>query len=415
MAEWPTARVPEANGAAKRHEDPLAPVPYARHWIRGDDRRAVARVLASSHLTQGPEVARFEAELAREAGTAHAVAVSSGTAALHAALLALGVGPGDEVIVPSLTFVATANAVALCGARARFADVEPDTLTLDPEEVSRLAGPSTRGAIAVHYAGHPADTDALRSALGPHRFLLEDACHALGARWRERPAGSLGRAGCFSFHPAKAITTGEGGAVTTDDEELAAALRRAREHGIERSRERFRGLGLPPECAAEERGDWVYELHGLAPNYRLPDFAAALGRSQLRSLDAFNTRRRELARLYRSALSDLAGLRLPAERSEARSAWHLYPVRVAPGAVRGGRAALFAALRERGIGVHVHYVPVHLQPFWRQRAGSRWGDLPRTEAAYLELLSLPLFPGMSDTDRRRVVQVVREEWRRLAR
>ena len=350
-----------------------------------------------------------------EAGTAHAVAVSSGTAALHAALLALGVGPGDEVVVPPLTFVATANAVALCGAQVRFADVDPDTLNLDASALERCIGPDTRGAIAVHYAGHPADVDALREVLGEERFLLEDACHALGARWRGRPAGSLGRAGCFSFHPAKAITTGEGGAVTTDDPALAAAVRRAREHGIERRRERFRGLGLPRAHAAEERGDWVYEQHELAPNARLPELGAALGRSQLRSLDAFNARRRERAAAYGSALSDLSGLRLPGEREPARSAWHLYPVRVAAGALRGGRAALFAALRERGIGVQVHYVPVHLQPFWRERAGTRWGELPHAEAAYLELLSLPLFPAMTDADQQRVVETLREEWRRLAR
>jgi dTDP-4-amino-4,6-dideoxygalactose transaminase len=392
-----------------------APIPYARHRIEAEDRAAVDRVLAGAPVAQGPEVPAFEAELARVAGTRDAVVVSSGTSALMVALGALGVGPGDEVIVPPLTFVATVNAVLLLGATPRFADVDPDTLNLDPAAVARAVGPRTRGAIAVHYAGHPADVDAIREALGPGRFVLEDACHALGAEIHGRPAGSLGIAACFSFHPAKAITTGEGGAVTSSDRALVRAARRLRDHGLARDPDDFMGLGLPEALAPEERGAWVYEQHALGANHRLSEPAAALGRSQLARLPEVLARRRALADRYTKALGDLDALRLPAERPGVRSAWHLYPVRVVPGALHGGRAGLFAALRAHGIGVQVHYIPVHLQPFHRWRLGTRFGDFPVAEAAYLGLLSLPLHPWLDDADFARVVETVRDEVRRSRR
>ena len=404
-----------------RASEPAAPVPagpsipYARHHVGAADCAAVLRALASPALAQGPEAEAFGAELARAVGVAHGVAVASGTSALAVALGALGVGAGDEVIVPPLTFVATANAVLACGARPRFADVEPDTLNLDPAAVARAVTPRTRGAIAVHYAGHPAEVAAIADALGPGRFVLEDACHALGASVGARAAGALGHAACFSFHPAKAIATGEGGAVVSDDPTFAAAARRLRDHGLERDRARHRGLGLPPEADAEQRGDWVYELHALGANHRLAEPAAALGRSQLVRLAARVARRRALAERYAKALAGEDALVLPAERPGVRSAWHLYPVRVRPGALRGGRAALFAALRARGIGVQVHYVPVHLQPLYRERFGTAWGDCPVAEQAYLGLLSLPLHPWLGDADLDRVLDALRGELRRLRR
>lgn len=384
-----------------------AAIPYARHALAPADHAAVARVLASPWLAQGPEVPAFEAALAAATGTRHAVAVSSGTSALVVALGALGVGPGDEVLVPPLTFVATANAVLLCGATPRFVDVEPDTLNLDPKAVAARLGPRTRGAIAVHYAGHPADVAGLAAALGPERFVLEDACHALGASAHGRPAGSLGAAACFSFHPAKAITTGEGGAVATDDARLAHVARQLRDHGLARDGADFEGLGLPARWRAEEQGAWVYEQQRLGANHRLAEPGAALGRSQLARLEASLRRRRALAEAYTKALGDLDAIELPAERPGVRSAWHLYPIRVRPGRLRGGRAALYRALRARGIGVQVHYVPVHLQPFYRRRLGTRFGDCPVAERAYLGLLSLPLFPTLDERDHARVVDAVR--------
>lgn len=380
-----------------------APLPYARHSIGRRERAAVARSLASPWVAQGPLAAAFEAGLSRAIGAREVVAVSSGTAALHVALAALGVGPGDEVIVPPLTFVATANAVVACGATPVFADVEPDTLNLDPAAVARATTRRTRGAIAVHYAGHPADVAAIADALGPRRFVLEDACHALGARIGRRRAGALGDAACFSFHPAKAITTGEGGAVATSRGDLARAARVLRDHGLERERAGHVGLGLPRALRAEERGAWVYEMQRLGANHRLSEPQAALGLAQLERLPAFLRARREIARAYARDLAGERALRLPVERPGVRSAWHLYAVRIDAPALRGGRAALFERLRAAGIGVQVHYVPVHLQPYYRARLGHGWGSFPVAEAAYLELLSLPLFPSLAARDRERVV------------
>ncbi len=383
------------------------PLPYARHSLDAADARAVLAALGAERIAQGPEMVLFEEALAKQVGTQAAVAVSSGTAALEVALGALGVGPGDEVVVPSLTFLATCNAVLARGARPVFADVDPETLTLDPVSVAERVGERTRGAIPMHFAGHPADMLRLRLALGPDRFLLEDAAHALGATLGGRPAGSLGDAGCFSFHPAKLVTTGEGGAVTTDWPELAERLRSLREHGVVRDPARFRGLGLPEEHAAEERGDWVYEQHERGSNFRLSELGAALGRSQLARADAFLERRREIANRYACALAELDTLELPHERRGARSAWHLFPIRLRTERLRLRRAELHAALHERGIEAQVHYIPVHLQPFYRTTLGSGWGDLPRSEAAYLRLLSLPLFPALTDAEVDRVAATLR--------
>ncbi len=365
------------------------------------------RTLESDTLARGPAAERFECELAAATGVRHAVTVSNGTSALILALQALGVRPGDEVIVPSLTFVATANAVVLCGAIPRFVDVDASTLTLDPDQVARAVGPATVGAIPVHFAGHPADIDSLRVALGRDRFVLEDACHALGASSLGRPAGSLGDAACFSFHPAKVITTGEGGAVVTRDGDLAERVRQLRDHGLERRPDRFVGLGLPAELRAEENGTWIYEQQAFSANHRLPELSAALGTSQLERLAELVERRRKRAEWYHQALGDCEALQLPCEAAGNRSAWHLYPVRLRRDRTHVGRAALFRALRDHAVGVQVHYIPVHLQPAYRHRYGTHWGQLPVTEEAYLGLLSLPLFPDLSVPDAWRVVALLR--------
>lgn len=339
-------------------------------------------------------------------GTAFAVVTSSGTAALHAALLALGVGPGDEILVPTLTFVGTANAVAACGATPVLVDIDSETLCLDPQAVARANSLRTRGAVAVHYAGVPADIDSIRDALPNNSFILEDACHALGARYRDRPVGSLGEAACFSFHPTKAITSAEGGAITSSDASLIVRARRAAQNGIERSREAFKGLDLPPAQRHEEEGAWVYEQHSLGLNYRLSDLHAALGRSQLRKLAEFNERRASIACRYNEAFGELDSLRLPREPPNTQSAWHLYPIRLELEVLSKSRATIFAELRDQGLGVQVHYIPIHLQPYYRQLVGTRWGDLPAAEDAYLRLISLPLFPAMRDADIERVIATV---------
>lgn len=378
-------------------------IPYCRHAVDDRDREAVSAVLDSDRLTQGPGVDAFEAALCRATGARHAVAVSSGTSALVVALQAMGVGPGDEVIVPSMTFLATSNAVLLCGARPVFADVEGQTLALDPEQIARRVGPRTRGAILVHYAGHVADVAACRDALGPGRFLLEDACHALGGEDHDVRVGGASEAACFSFHPAKHVTTGEGGAITTADAGFAEACARLRAHGVERKPARWRGLGLPRALADEERGGWVYEMHGLSANHRLSDLGAALGTSQLGRLDLILEARRGRAARYAECLERDPRVRGLDERAGTRSAWHLYPIRIDRDRVDGGRAAVHRRLHRDGVGVQIHYVPIHLQPWYRETLGTGWGDLPETEAAYLELLSLPLFPDLSRADQDRVV------------
>ncbi|MEZ4330206.1 MAG: aminotransferase class I/II-fold pyridoxal phosphate-dependent enzyme [Myxococcota bacterium] len=390
-------------------------IPYCQHQIREEDREAVAKALASARLTQGPMVAGFEAGLRAATGARRVVAVSSGTSALQIALQALGVGPGDEVLVPSLTFLATANAVLLAGARPVFVDVSPRTLALDPVALERRLSDRTRGAIVVHFAGHVADTVALRERLGSDRFLVEDACHALGAVDRGRVVGSESEAACFSFHPAKHITTGEGGAIATRSDVLADRALRLREHGMERSGDRFEGLGLPAAARAEESGGWIYEMQALSGNHRLSDFASALGLSQLARLAENLAARRRLALRYVSLLAGDERVEWLREAPGTQSAWHLFPILLDPARIEGGRAAVYAALHAEGIGVQVHYIPIHLQPYYRARLGTRFGDLPNTESAYLRLLSLPLFPDLSDAAQDRVVDALRRTLDGLAR
>lgn len=390
-------------------------IPYCQHQIRPEDREAVAKVLDSPRLTQGPAVRDFEEALAARVGAACAVAVSSGTSALVIALQALGVGPGDEVLVPSLSFLATANAVLLVGATPRFVDIDRETLALDPEDLARKLGPATRGAILVHYAGHAADVAACRASLGADRFLIEDACHALGAESGGRPIGAQSDVACFSFHPAKHITTGEGGAIVCRSRELADRCVRLREHGVERDGRHWRGLGLPAALACEERGGWVYEMQVLAANHRLSDLSAALGRSQLGRLDEILEARRSIAARYAEALSDVETVDLYPERPDTRSAWHLYPIRLRVEAIEGGRAAIYDAMHAGGIGVQVHYIPIHLQPYYRAQLGCAFGDLPETEETYLRLLSLPIFPGLALEDQQRSVDVLRAALERHAR
>jgi perosamine synthetase len=318
-------------------------------------------------------------------------------------------------LVPSLTFLATANAVLLVGAKPVFVDVSSETLALDPEALESRITARTRGAIVVHYAGHVADVDALRDRLGPERFLLEDACHALGAVDRGRPVGSASEVACFSFHPAKHITTGEGGAIVTSSEPLADRALRLREHGMERLPDRFQGLGLPATAQAEQSGGWVYEMQTLSGNHRLPDFASALGLSQLSRLAENVSARRRLARRYVEKLSGETRLAWLREAPNTLSAWHLFPILLDVDRIEGGRAAVYRALNAEGIGVQVHYIPIHLQPYYRARLGTRYGDYPKTEDAYLRLLSLPMFPDLADGAQDRVVEVLRGTLDGLAR
>jgi perosamine synthetase len=366
-------------------------LPYGRHLVDGDDIAAVIEALGSAWLTTGPRVPAFERALADKVGARDAVAVSSGTAALHCAMHALGIGPGDEVIVPALTFAATANCVVYQGATPVFADVDPATLLLDPAAVARRITPRTRAVVAVDYAGQPCDYDALRALTEAHGVaLVADACHALGGAYRGRPVGSLADLSCFSFHPVKHITTGEGGAIVCDDPALAGRMRRFRNHGITTDhRER------------QERGTWEYEMEVLGYNYRLSDIQCALGISQLRKLPGWIVRRRALAALYDTALAESPFRPLRVAR-HVEHAYHLYVVRL-PLDSGLDRAQVFRHLRAAGIGVNVHYRPVHLHPYYRSTFGTGPGLCPVAEAAYDEILTLPLHHGMADEDATRVI------------
>lgn len=359
-------------------------LPYGRHSVDADDIAAVVEVLESDWLTTGPMVPRFERDFAASTGAREAVAVSSGTAALHAAVDAIRLEPDDEVIVPSLTFAATANCVVFCGGIPVFADVDPDTLLVDPASVEERVTPRTRAIIAVDFAGQPCDYDALQEIADRHGLaLVADACHSLGGSLDGRSVGTLARLSCFSLHPVKHVTTGEGGIVTTDDELLARRMRVFRNHGITTDhRERA------------SRDDWRYEMVRLGFNYRLTDFQCALGSSQLRKLPAWVERRRALATRYDAAFAQVGGVAPLAVRPGAGHAYHLYVVRL----FAVDRGAVFHALRAEGIGVNVHYMPVHLHPFYRERFGTGPGLCPTAERVYEQILSLPMFPDMTDDD-----------------
>jgi len=367
-------------------------IPYGRQQIGEDDIEAVVEALRSDYLTTGPRVAEFESAVARFVGAAEGVAVNSGTAALHAAAAAIGIGPGDEVIVPPMTFAASANAVVYTGATPVFADVRADTLLLDPAAAAAKVTPRTKAIVAVDYAGQPCDYAALRALCTAHGLtLIADGCHAIGATFRGRRVGELADLTCFSFHPVKHLTTGEGGMAVTNRADLAAAMRRFRNHGIATDyRQR------------EAQGAWFYEMTSLGWNYRLTDIQCALGLSQLRKLPGWLDRRRQLAARYDAAFAEDPAIRPLAIAPEALHAYHLYVVRVP------GRDRAFRELRTRGIGVNVHYVPVHLHPFYRERFGTGPGLCPVAEAAYAEILSLPLFPGLAEADQDRVIAALRE-------
>jgi len=371
-------------------------LPYGRQWIGEEDLHAVADVLRSDWLTTGPAVGEFEGAFARATGSREAVAVSSGTAALHAAMHAIGIGPGVEVIVPAMTFAATANCVVYQGGTPVFADVDPETLLIDPDSVRRKVTGRTRAVIAVDYAGQPCPYDELREITDRHDlWLVGDACHALGGEYQGRPVGSLADLSTFSLHPVKHITSGEGGVVTTDDPELAARMRSFRNHGLSSdSRQR------------ESEGSWFYEMRDLGYNYRLTDFQCALAMSQLAKLGAFVARRREIARRYDEAFEGLPGIRPLGVKAGVSHAYHLYVVRVDPGLIGADRGTMFRALRAEGIGVNVHYIPVHLHPFYRTRFGTKPGLCPVAERAYGQILSLPVFPRMTDRDAMDVIAAV---------
>jgi perosamine synthetase len=373
-------------------------LPYARQSLGPDDLTAVMEVLQSDWLTTGPRVTAFEQALAAFVQAPEAVVVSSGTAALHAAMFAAEIGFGDEVLVPAMTFVATANAVVFQGGTPVFVDVAPETLLLDVADAERKITPRTKALISMDYAGQPCDYEALgQLARRHHLTLIDDACHALGAASQGKKLGSLADLTVFSFHPAKHITTGEGGAVTTNKAELAARMRRFRNHGLTTDVQQ-----------RASQGTWYYEMVDLGYNYRLTDFQCALGLSQLRQLPTWIERRRRIAGRYDAAFADLPAVRPLKVSPEVFHAYHLYVIRLDLRQLTASRDEVFRALRAEGIGVNVHYMPVPLHPFYRDRNGPRDSGCPVAAAVYQEILTLPLFPSMADSDAADVIQAVRK-------
>src|ERR1035438_3647763 len=376
-------------------------LPYGRQSVEDADVQAVVKVLKSDWLTTGPKIGEFEERFAAWIGARHAVSFSSGTAALHGAAFAAGLGPGDEAITTPMTFCATANSILYQGATPVFADVSPDTLNLDPGAVSRKlsarASSRLKAIIAVDYAGHPAALDELGQLAKTHgALLIEDACHALGAEFRGKRVGSIADMTVFSFHPVKHLTTGEGGMVATNDARLAETLRCFRNHGIcSEARERH------------ESGYWFYEMVLLGFNYRLTDIACALGLSQLEKLAANLKRRREIAAQYAEAFRDLPAIVIPAVRDGIVPAWHIYPVRLKLELLAKGRAEIFRALRAENIGVNVHYIPVHQHPYYRERFNTE-ARYSVAEDAYERLISLPMFHSMTAQDVEDVIHALRK-------
>lgn len=383
-------------------------IPYGRQTVTPEDRNAVLEVLKSDWLTQGPVVRRFEKLFADYCEVPYAVAVSSGTAALHLACLAAGFGKSDEVITSPMTFVATANAVLYTGAEVVFADVDGRTLGLDPAALHRKITRRTKGVINVHFGGHP-------SRIGPKKnfskkkdfYVIEDACHALGAKYLSR--GRWKKIGCcdeadmsaFSFHPVKHITTGEGGMITTRSKTLYEKLLLLRSHGIEKNPQNF----LDKKATGRL---WYYEMQMLGFNYRITDFQCALGISQLSRLGPLLTKRRKIASYYACHLKDLADVHLPKEMDGAHSSYHLYPLRVDFARLRTSRETVMKALRERGIGTQVHYIPLINQPYYRDRYGENLEEYPECARFYREALSIPLFPSMTRSDSSRVVASLKD-------
>ncbi len=384
----------------------MKPIPYARQDVDDQDVQAVVEVLRGDWLTQGPAIEAFERGLAAACAARHAVAVSNGTAALHLACRALGLGPGDRLWTSPNTFVASANCALYCGAAVDFVDIDPRTYNLS---VERLAEKLTRAerdgtlpkvVVPVHFAGQPCEMAAIGELKRRYGFfVLEDGSHALGGAYRGEPIG-CGRhsdATVLSFHPVKIVTTGEGGAVVTNDPALAERVALLRTHGITRDAARMVG---------DSHGGWYYEQVELGFNYRITDLQAALGLSQLRRLEAFVAARHRIAARYDEAFAALP-LTVPYQHPDGRSAYHLYPIRLRLGELGKTRREVFDALRARGILVNLHYIPVHTQPYYR-RLGFSPGDFPEAERYYQEALSLPMFAGLSAEDQERVIQTLRE-------
>lgn len=373
-------------------------IPYGQQWLDENDIKKVVDVLHSDWLTQGPKVQQFEDALCQYTGAKYAVAVATGTAALHLACLAADISKGDEAITSPITFVASANCIAYCGGKPVFADILKETINIDPEEIEKKINTNTKAIIPVHFAGHPADLEEIKAiAQKKNLTVIEDCAHAIGAKYKNTKIGSckFSDMSILSFHPVKQITTGEGGAILTNQEELYKKLLLFRSHGITKDRQEMVGYA----------GPWYYEMQELGFNYRITDIQSALGQSQLKKIDKFINRRREIVEIYNKEFSSLDEIILPVENDYVKSAWHIYYIRLKD---FSKRKPVFEELKKNGLGVQVHYIPVHLQPYYQKQFGYKIGDYLKAEEYYNSTITLPLYPKMTNDDIEYVIDLVKK-------
>lgn len=368
-------------------------IPYGKQTIEQDDIQAVVDVLKSDFLTTGPKIAEFEQTVADYVGAKYAVAISNGTSALHAACFAAGIGPGDEVITTPLTFAASANCVLYCGGTPVFADVDPKTYNIDPEDIRRKITDRTKAIIAVHLAGQPCDMDAIHSIAREYGLIvIEDGAHALGSVYKGKKVGSMSDMTTFSFHPVKPITTGEGGMIVTDNEDFYKKMVLFRSHGITRD----------DSMMTRNDGPWFYQQFDLGYNYRITDIQCALGCSQMKKLDRFLARRKEIVARYNEAFADCDNIITPYQLSDTESGWHLYIVQVK----NCDRRKVFENMREKGIGVNVHYIPVYMHPYYQEH-GYENVHCANAEEIYSHIISLPLYPGLTSEQQDYVIDTLK--------
>ncbi|MGG0662689.1 UDP-4-amino-4,6-dideoxy-N-acetyl-beta-L-altrosamine transaminase [Viridibacillus arvi] len=372
-------------------------LPYGKQMLDEADIEAVNKVLKGDYLTTGPMIKQFEERIANYVGAKYAVAFTNGTAALHGACFAAGIGEGDEVITSPITFAASANCVLYQGGTVVFADIDRQTYNIDPLEIEKKITPNTKAIIPVHFTGQPVQLNVIQRLAKEHNLVvIEDAAHALGASYKGHKIGALSDMTMFSFHPVKHITTGEGGIITTNSKEYYEKLMQFRSHGITRN----------PELLSENHGPWYYEMQFLGYNYRMTDIQAALGCSQLDKLNGFVKRRKEIVSVYNKAFSDMLEVQIPYQHSDTDSSWHLYILKLNLDTLTVTRKEVFEELHKLNIGVNVHYIPVHTLSYY-QELGYKRGSLPKSEQLYEEIISLPLFPLMQEQDIQDVIDAVK--------
>lgn len=375
-------------------------IPYGRQSISEEDIRSVVRILRSDFLTQGPIIVEFEKSVTEYCRAKYAVAFSSGTAALHGACFAAGISKGDEVITSPMTFAASANCVLYSGGTPIFADIKKDIPLIDTLEILKKITNKTKAIIPVDYSGIPADYNEINSIAHKHKLIvIADAAHSLGATYKNRKVGTLADMTVFSFHPVKLITTGEGGMVVTDSQKFYDRLLLFRNHGISKN---------PKLLQKKDVGSWYYEMQELGFNYRLTDIHAALGLSQMKKIERFMVKRQKIASFYLDKFKNVPCITLPKVPKDRTSAWHLFPIRANFSKLKKTKKEMFSFFADKGIKLQVHYIPVHLHPYYKKLFGYKKGDFVNAERFYEEEVSLPLYPGLTGRDVAHVIKILKK-------